>query len=337
MDTATAHTAHTASTSPPATDAARLDPRLVTVVMRTIGGRPREIRRAIASVAASSWRPVEVVVVYQGSEDAQWADIQRLPHEFAAIPVRALRNANTGDRRAENLNIGWEAGNGRYLGFLDDDDTLEPQHLPLLVDAMEASGRAWAYGQVVLRKEDEALAQVSESRPFRRHRFSLQSLWNENFLPIHSLLIDRSRLAPPLRARPVCEELDRSEDWDFLLRLAFAHEPAVVEAFTCTYHVSTGERNTNLSLMAAGASPEREQRNREAWARCKTLVEQRKASLIAPLWWAREHFNLPEAPAPAQAPTQAPGQPEASVVAVPVVSFRRRAVRKLIRMLERLL
>jgi hypothetical protein len=298
---------------------------LATLVMRTVGGRPREIRRAVASAAANTWRPLEVVVVYQGPEGPEWDDVQRLSGEFAPLPVRVLRNAHTGDRRAENLNIGWSAGQGRYLGFLDDDDTLEPQHLQLLVDAMAASGRAWAYAQVTLRKEDESLATVSDSRPFQRHRFSLRDLWNENFLPIHSLLVDRERLAPALRERPFCEDLDRSEDWDFLLRLAFHHEPAAVDAFTCTYHVSTGTRNTNLSLMDNAHAADREQRNREAWARCKALVERRKADLLAPLWWAPEHFGI------------LAGQAAAGGAAPARRSLRQRAIRKLIRILERLL
>lgn len=304
---------------------------LATLVMRTIGGRPREIRRAIVSAAANTFQPLEVVVVFQGGEGGDWVDVQRLPAEFAPFPVRVLRNPNTGDRRAENLNIGWAAGQGRYLGFLDDDDTLQPQHLQLLVDAMAASGHAWAYSQAVLRKEDESLAVVSETRPFRRHRFSLRALWNENFLPIHSLLIDRERLAPALRERPFCEYLDRSEDWDFILRLAFHHEPAVVEEFTCTYHVSTGARNTNLSLMDNAGADDREQRNRESWARSKALVERRKEELLAPLWWAHEHFGL-VAPLPAaQTESQAASAPEARS------PLRQRAVRKLIRILERLL
>jgi len=294
--------------------------------MRTVGGRPVEIRRALASVAANKWRPLEVVVVYQGSENEQWDDIRRLPQEFESLTVRVFRNAGTGDLRAQNLNIGWDSAQGRYLGFLDDDDTLQPEHLALLVQAMESSNRAWAYSQVVLRRENEALAVVEESRPFRRHRFSLQSLWQENFLPIHSLLIDRDRLAPSLRQHPFCEELDRSEDWDFLLRLAFQHEPAVVESFTCTYHVSTGSRNTNLSLMEPGAEAERQRLNREAWARCKQLVERRKTELVMPLWWAHEYFGLIAVDTPAV---------ELPVPSVP--SYRQRAIRKVIRLLERLL
>jgi glycosyltransferase involved in cell wall biosynthesis len=312
---------------------------LATIVMRTVGGRPREIRRALASAAANSWRPLEAIVVYQGPEDAEWADIQRLPAEFRTLQVRVLRNGGAGDRRSQNLNMGWAEGSGRYIGFLDDDDTIEPDHVELLVQAMESSGRAWAYSQVILRKEDDELATVSETRPFRRHRFSLPELWAENFLPIHSLLIDRERLLAGLREPPFCEELDRSEDWDFLLRLAFHHEPAVVESFTCTYNVSTGTRNTNLSLMGADGDADRQQRNREAWARCKALVDRRKTELIAPLWWAREQFGivLERSASPESVPAVSPSPQDQPLLLTANPSLRRRAVRKLIRMLERML
>lgn len=297
---------------------------LVSIVMRTVGGRPREIRRALQSVAANTWRPLEVVIVYQGADDGEWADIQALPGEFSAIAISILRNAGLGDRRAENLNIGWEAAKGRYLGFLDDDDGVEPRHIALLRNAMEDSGRAWAYAQVVLRKEDESLQVVSETRPFRRHEFSLKALWEENFLPIHSFLIDRTRLHESLRSMPFCEELDRSEDWDFLLRLAFRHEPARLEEFTATYYVSTGARNTNLSLTSGAADEERRRLNLQAWERCKMLVEQRKAALTAPLWWAQGYFVTETA------------QPQDDTLAQPAGrTFRQRALRKLIRILER--
>lgn len=303
---------------------------LVSVVVRTVGGRPREMRRALGSIAANAYRPLEVVIVYQGNDVAELEAILSVTAGFPALPVRVLQNAAAGDRRAENLNIGWEAGAGRYLAFLDDDDSLEPDHFCLLVSALQQSGRAWACAQVTLRKEDDNLASVNESRPFRRHRFSVVELWRENFVPIHSMLVDRSRLNDSLKRRPFCEALDRSEDWDFLIRLGFHHEPAMIEDFTCTYHVSTGLRNTNVSLMDAD-NQQQQELNRQAWARCKALVEQRKAELLAPLWWAREHF------APAVAEPAAMGVsvgPAPTAEPAPVANLRRRIVRKLIRILE---
>lgn len=304
---------------------------LVSLVVRTVGGRPREIRRAIASVDANTWRPLEVVVVYQGPEDQQWQDLQKLPQEFPGLNVRILINLATGDRRAENLNIGWENAQGRYIGFLDDDDTLSNNHVELLVASINLSGRAWAYTQVILRKENAALEIVSESSPFRRHAFSLKSLWTENFLPIHSILIDRSKLNPNLLQRPFHEELDRSEDWDFLLQLAFHHEPAVVEEFTATYHVSTAGGNTNLSLIEVAGQEERERLNREAWARCKAIVEARKSSLAASIWWSSDYFGKPTLGSAAQDQLAKPS------ITFPNRSLHKRVIRKLIRLLESLL
>lgn len=302
-------------------------PDLVSIVMRTVGGRPREIRRAISSVADNTWRPIEIIIVYQGDQEEEWTDLQTLPNEFADIPIRIIQNNGRGDRRAENLNIGWEAAQGRYLGFLDDDDTLSPNHFALLVNAIRSSNLTWAYTQVVLRKEDEALNIVSESRPFRRHSFSLKALWGENFLPIHSFLLDRRELCEAMRIRPFHEELDRSEDWDFLLRLAFYHKPAIIEDFTATYHVSTGSRNTNISLMNTVNDEDKERRNREAWARCLSIIERRKNALVPPLWWAQEYFS----------PERIPSPQNITIDSIGRRSISHRIIRKFIRVLERFL
>lgn len=307
----------------------------VSIVMRTVGGRPREIRRAIASVAANIWRPLEVVVVYQGAESVDWDDIKKLPAEFPELQVKLLRNGAQGDRRAENLNIGWNAARGRFVGFLDDDDSLEPNHISILVDAIISTGQVWAYAQVVLRKEDEGLNVVSETKPFRRLQFSIKELWLENFLPIHSFLIDRSRLNESLCNSPFYEDLDRSEDWDFILRLAFWHEPAVVEEFTANYHVSTGTRNTNLSLMSVAEDSEREMRNKEAWDRCKLIVDARKSEMASMMWWAREIFSITPSASLLKVNNTAEGSNSSSIVTSSSLTIRQRILRKLIRVLER--
>lgn len=304
----------------------RLQENLVSVVMRTVGGRPREIRRALSSIAANLHKPIEVLVVYQGRDSRELEFLHALQAEFNQLSLHLIQNLHSGDRRAENLNLGWEAAKGRYICFLDDDDSLEPLHFSLLLDALSRSNHVWAYAQVTLLKENHELVVLDETRPFRRHRFSVTDLWVENFIPIHSFLIDREKLVTELCERPFCEDLDRSEDWDFLIRLGFFHEPEVVDVFTCNYYVSTGARNTNLSLMEK-EDQARQERNRMAWARCKVLVEERKVNLLCRVWWAKEIFAEVVSPEKLQIEQNKP---------TVKLGWKRRVLRGLIRRLEKL-
>ena len=252
---------------------------LVSIVVRTVGGRHRELRRAFRSIQANDYRPLEAVLVYQGTSDAELGELQRIAAEHEKLSVRVVVNASTKDRRAENLNIGWNAAKGRYIGFLDDDDTIEPGHVRNLVDLLAATRATWAYGQTALVTEDGEMRPVARSYPFFRRAFSYRELLLQNFIPIHSLLIDCSRLDAGLADSPFSVELQRSEDWDFLIRLAFSHDPAVLDEVTCSYFVNTAGRNSNTSLVGVGVPAQAA--STAVWASNKTRVEQRKAALLA--------------------------------------------------------
>lgn len=306
----------------------RTSPRdTVSLIVRAVTGRPREIARALESIARTSYAAVEVVLVYQGTDLEYLTFLKGLETLLPGISYRVEHNPTDEDERARNLNLGIAASSGRYFGFLDDDDALEPEHIACLVEALVGSGRAWAYSQTVLKKENEHYEVIQESRPFVRKSFSLKSLWTENFIPIHSFLVDRARLHVELRECPFNEKLTRSEDWDFLIRLGFHHEPAFVDRFTCSYYVSTAPRNSNLSLTKPSEQTEQSLRNKREWDRSKEIVESTKEGLMGRFYWARDYF--------------------ASTVAQPVVAIQpasgsvagnrlyRRIVRGIIRRLER--
>jgi len=305
---------------------------LISIVMRTAGGRSRETVRALKSVAASTYRPLEVVVVYQGIEQAYASFLNGCKSLLMDIPLRVAQNPTSEDRRAQNLNIGLEIARGRYVAFLDDDDTIEPNHLELLAGALRDSGRTWAYSQVVLRREGNDPSEVTDSRAFWRRSFSIRALWEQNYIPIHSILVDRAGLADELKERPFFEELNRSEDWDFLIRLSFFHEPAVVDAFTSAYYVSAGDKNTNISLVKQAGESETYRQNRLAWERCRALVEERKRALLRRTWWARDFFyeGVDKPVGPGGRGTAGRRWPDGRALS-------RRIIRAIIRRLERLL
>lgn len=277
------------------------EPGLVTVIMRTVGDRPREIRRAILSVGASIYSKVELILVYQGGDDqralqlAQHAEL--LPRGFR---FRLERNVASGDCRSRNLNIGLRAAQGQYICFLDDDDMILPVHIHNLVGAIADSSKAWAYSQTLLRYEDTELNVVADSQPFLQSGFSLQAIWRQNFIPLHSFMLDRRRIDDSLRHEGFCEELTRSEDWDFLLRLSFYHAPVVLPDTTCIYCIGADARNTNVSLMPPDVAAA--QKHKAAlWAEQEKLLRERMYALARRFWWA-EDILLPWLSGERQAP-----------------------------------
>jgi glycosyltransferase involved in cell wall biosynthesis len=88
--------------------------------------------RAIASALGQAWRPIEIVIVDDGSTDAT-AD---LAESFGPL-VRVFRQANGGPAAARNRAIA--ESRGAFLAFLDADDAWSPNHIdrclaPMLMD-----------------------------------------------------------------------------------------------------------------------------------------------------------------------------------------------------------
>jgi glycosyltransferase involved in cell wall biosynthesis len=88
------------------------------------------IGRAVASVAAQTARPAEVVLVDDGSRDGTLERLQALAaaHDPGWIRVLALPD-NRG--AADARNAGWEASSQPYIAFLDADDAWHPRKIEL--------------------------------------------------------------------------------------------------------------------------------------------------------------------------------------------------------------
>jgi glycosyltransferase involved in cell wall biosynthesis len=95
----------------------------VSVVIPCYGGET--LPRALASVAAQTRPPLEVIVVDDASPVAVEAEGARV--------IRLERNAGPADAR----NAGWDAARGRYVAFLDSDDAWHPQKIELQTAVME--------------------------------------------------------------------------------------------------------------------------------------------------------------------------------------------------------
>jgi GT2 family glycosyltransferase len=110
------------------TDVAQFDTEtpLVSVVIVT-WNRKEDVLAAVASVYAQTYRPVEIVVVDNGSTDGTVAALQT---DFPAITLITLDH-NAGITTGRNLGI--QAAQGEFIFILDSDATLNPDTLDSVV------------------------------------------------------------------------------------------------------------------------------------------------------------------------------------------------------------
>jgi hypothetical protein len=204
----------------------------VSLVVRTMG-RPT-LTLALGAIAAQSHRPIEVVLV-----DAAGSGIEAAP--APGVSLRIVRPGRVDRPRAANA--GLDAATGEWIGFLDEDDEIEPGHIAGLLDAASAARAQVAYSQT--RLVDGTGAQRIFGGPFNR-----RALFRSNYLSIHSALFRRTLVAQGCRFD---ESFAMFEDWDFWLQLAMRTPFAFSAKATAIYRAGAGQ-----SGAGAGANLDRD-------------------------------------------------------------------------------
>ena len=119
----------------------RITPALVSVVMPCYDGRAY-LAAAIDSILAQDYRPLELIVVDDGSADGS-GDVAR----GFGPPVVVLEQANRGVAAARNA--GLERATGEYIAFCDADDLWTPGSLRARIAALEVAPPCdYTYGMV---------------------------------------------------------------------------------------------------------------------------------------------------------------------------------------------
>lgn len=199
---------------------------LLTVILRFHNpDRLVLLDEAIFSLAIQDWPDIEIIVVIQNGDlelkQKVIALIERQPwigtprFQVLLAPIQAGV-----DGRSTLLNLGMAAARGRYLAFLDDDDYVYQHGYRSLIGALRNSKAVIAAGgcRVALtRRGHDHWYTVKKRSPYEWGN-SREDLFTDNFIPIHSYVIDRSRAdSVDLRFDDLYPPL---EDYEFLLRMA---------------------------------------------------------------------------------------------------------------------
>jgi glycosyltransferase involved in cell wall biosynthesis len=121
------------------------------------------IRRTVDSVARQTWRPAELILVDDGSEDASVDVLRDLEKEHGRNWLKlVLLTENRGP--ADARNAGWDVAGQPFVSFLDADDTWHQSKVEIQLKYMlshpeisiSGHGRRWL-------REGEALQALPES------------------------------------------------------------------------------------------------------------------------------------------------------------------------------
>jgi len=115
---------------------AQVPPRSVSLLVLTYNW-PEALARVLASVAAQSRLPDEVIVADDGSGPATRAVIERLARDFP-VPLRHVWQEDLGFRASRCRNLGIAASRSEYIVLIDGDMVLHPD---FIADHLALAGR----------------------------------------------------------------------------------------------------------------------------------------------------------------------------------------------------
>lgn len=175
--------------------------------------RPRRTRRAIDSVAAQTYRPLELIVVDDGSEPPLEEHLS-LPSDDLTRAAVLRQERNQGPNVARNRGI--EAASGSYFAFLDSDDEWLPEKIERQVAGLQAnSGAEVSYTGCRL---VDAEGRLNSIRRAEAEGDLLDRLLREDVVGTYSVVMT-SRSAVELVGGPD-PEIPAWQDWEWYLRLA---------------------------------------------------------------------------------------------------------------------
>ena len=190
----------------------KIEADLVSTII-PVFNRSSMLQAAVRSVLAQSYRPIEIIIVDDGSNDETTDVVNKLVQQYPEIIALFQENAGPGVAR-EN---GRQHARGEFIQYLDSDDQLLPEKFSLQVAALHENQNCnVAYGKTDSR-------QLQSDQP--------EKAWKLTGEKINSMFPEflKSRwwsTSTPLYRRSVIDKagpwlaLINEEDWEYDCRIA---------------------------------------------------------------------------------------------------------------------
>lgn len=210
---------------------------LVSVVI-PLYNREHLIKRTLDCVKAQSHRPIELIVIDDGSSDGGYHVVSdwKTKNEEEELTVNLVSQSNSGAPAARNHGVA--ISRGEYLQFLDSDDVLFKDKIFNQVQILRFSACDFAvcdyrYIEVNGGREEE-IKVVENSGDLRKKTMKGHSVYTSSPLIRSSAIKGAARWD---------ERLKRNQDIDFAFRLLFfSRSYCYTPGVWCDYHVHEGGR-----------------------------------------------------------------------------------------------
>jgi len=210
---------------------------LVSVIL-PVYNRAALVGRAIESVLAQTYEPVELIVVDDGSTDGTRDVLERYKDD-----ILLLEQAHAGPYVARNLAI--KHARGELIAFIDSDDVWLRHRLSSQVPLMQRADVGLVFGDALhVPRRKRTCFQVS---PPRRGRVAAAFAWS-NFVPTITVLARKSCID---EAGGFSEESTLACDYLLWFRIALRHDLDYVDEIVAEYTVNPDGISHNLTRSLA--------------------------------------------------------------------------------------
>ncbi|GKQ43152.1 glycosyl transferase [Companilactobacillus sp. RD055328] len=162
----------------------------------------KTIARAIDSCQNQTFKNIEIIVVDNLSTDNTNELVKEMAKKDSRIKLISLNKKG----RSLARNAGMDQANGKYIQFLDADDTLEKNKIEYSVIALKSYPTMQAYGMAVAYVKNNSQKVVVPKLTYSNE------LLTHNIFPINTFVFRKTKIR-------FDEQLDYDEDWLFWVDL----------------------------------------------------------------------------------------------------------------------
>jgi len=223
-------------------------PGLASIIIPTFN-RGELLKETLDSAVAQTYRPVEIIVVDDGSTDHTAALVERWRRELAADPglsVRYIHQENGGVGSARNH--GLIESRGEFIQFLDSDDVLHPRKLEFQIACLaKFPGSGFAFSEMARIDDPNKWSEIAIEQA--RLADSAEFYCSPKVLT----MVGVYRRQTCRTAGPWSEDIHLGEDEEYNLRALLSTDKLVyLPGNLCAFRDHTGPRLTDAQKHERG-------------------------------------------------------------------------------------